>query len=171
MEEETSLKDAEKEISSQQCLFCALAARKIPAKVVFEDEHCIAMLDIKPAVPGHLLVLPKDHVMILAQLQEKKIEHLARVIKQLSQVLLRAVKARGTTTFLAQGSYAGQKAPHVMFHIIPRYEEDKLNFDIPQNEIANISELITILRPALERIEALPEEALLGKKQRKNRRR
>ncbi len=114
------------EFQKQQCLFCQLITGKIPAKKVYEDEHCISVLDIRPATRGHILILPKEHYAIMPQMKEEEIGHLFVVAKKLSQLLLKALRADGTSLFIANGLVAGQKAQHFMVHLIPRKEGDGL---------------------------------------------
>ena len=113
-----------KQFQKQQCIFCQIVAGKIPAKKVYDDPLSIAILDINPAVRGHLLLLPKEHYAIMPQVPEKEISQLFLVAKYLSQVLLKTLKATGTNLFIANGLAAGQKSQHFMLHLIPRKEGD-----------------------------------------------
>ena len=115
-----------KQFQKQQCIFCQIVAGKVPAKKVYEDELSIAILDINPAAPGHILLLPKEHYAIMPQVQEKESSHLFLVAKYLSQVMLKALKVGGTTLFIANGLVAGQRAQHFLLHLIPRKEGDGL---------------------------------------------
>ena len=112
------------ELQRQQCIFCQIVTGKIPSKKVYEDAVCIAILDINPAAKGHLLLLPKEHYAIMPQLPEKVLGHLTIVSKNLSQVLLKVLRADGTTLFIANGAAAGQRAQHFLLHLIPRKSND-----------------------------------------------
>jgi histidine triad (HIT) family protein len=113
-------------LQKQQCVFCQIVEGKIPSRKVYEDETCIAVLDINPAARGHLLLLPKEHYMIMPQIPDEVVGQMMIAAKKLSQALLRGVKASGTNIFIANGSVAGQKSQHFMIHIIPRKEGDKV---------------------------------------------
>ncbi len=115
-----------KEFQKQQCIFCQLISGKIPSKKVYDDEKCIAVLDIAPASKGHILIMPKEHYAIMPQISDKEIGHLFLVSKYLSQVLLKVLKVSGTNVFVANGAVAGQKAQHFMLHLIPRKDGDKI---------------------------------------------
>ena len=124
------------ELQKQNCLFCHLAADKIPSKKVFEDDMCFAILDINPASRGHMLLIPKEHYVMFPQTPENMIEHLARIVKLLSRTAIAALGAEGTNIFVANGAEAGQKAPHVIIHIIPRYEGDGIGcFELPEKQM------------------------------------
>jgi histidine triad (HIT) family protein len=130
------LSKEQKEQVRSQCIFCQIADGKIPSKKVYEDEKVLAILDINPANPGHILLLPKEHFSIMPQMDDEIVFYLSMICKKLSQVLLKSLQAQGTTIFSANGSAAGQKAPHFMIHIIPRTEGDEVGL-IP--EIKKIS--------------------------------
>jgi len=118
--------DQLKEFQKQQCIFCQIISGKIPSKKVYEDEHCLAILDINPATKGHILLLPKEHYAIMPQMPDKELGHLYTVAKKLSQALLKGLKVSGTNLFVANGLPAGQKAQHFILHIIPRKDGDGL---------------------------------------------
>ena len=112
------------ELQRQQCIFCQIITGKIPSKKVYEDNTCLAILDINPAAKGHILLLPKEHYAILPQVPEKVLGHLSIVTKNLSQVILKILRADGATVFIANGAAAGQRAQHFMIHLIPRKSGD-----------------------------------------------
>lgn len=114
------------QLQKQQCLFCQIVNWKIPSKKVYEDQWCIAVLDINPAAKGHVLILPKEHYAIMPQVPDEPLAYLFAAAKKISQVLLRGLKMSGTNIFIANGLAAGQKSQHFMIHLIPRKEGDKL---------------------------------------------
>ncbi len=125
-----------REMQQQQCLFCKIVQGQVSSRKVYEDEQCIAILDINPANPGHVLVLPKDHHSIMQLMPEDLMIHLFLIAKKISRAQIRALKAEGTNIFVANGTAAGQKSPHFMIHVIPRRKEDGITvFDLPKNEI------------------------------------
>jgi histidine triad (HIT) family protein len=124
-------------IQKKNCIFCHIVQGKVPSRKVYEDDRVLALLDINPASQGHLLLIPKEHYVILPQLPGDLVSHMFIVAKKLSLGLLRAVEAKGTNIFIANGAVAGQKAPHFMIHIIPRSEGDGLSFLMPK---ANVSQ-------------------------------
>jgi len=113
-------------LKQQQCPFCMIAAGKIPAKTVYEDSFVKAVLDINPANKGHVIVFPKQHYPFLSMIPENEIARIFQVANKLSQVVFEATKAQGTNIFVANGQAAGQNAPHVLVHVIPRFDNDKV---------------------------------------------
>lgn len=113
-----------REYQKRQCIFCRIVSGEIPAKKVYEDDKVFAILDINPAAAGHLLLLPKEHFMVLQQMPDDDVGHLFLIAKSFSQAFLQALRAEGTTFFCASGQAAGQRAQHVMIHLIPRKDGD-----------------------------------------------
>ena len=124
-----------KEFQKKQCIFCHIISGKVQAKKIFEDDRTLAVLDINPANPGHILLLPKEHYAIMPQLPEDELIHIFMVAKSLSNTALKSLEASGTNIIVANGPAAGQKAQHFMVHIIPRKENDNLSFSVPQQKI------------------------------------
>jgi len=120
-------------MEGQQCIFCGIATGGIPSKKIYEDEKVAVVLDIYPANPAHLLTLTKQHYAIFNQLPKEDVEHLGLICRRLSELLFKVLKPEGINFFLANGATAGQKAPHMIMHAIPRFSGDGLNFEIPVN--------------------------------------
>ena len=138
-----------KEFQKKQCIFCQIISGKVQSKKVYEDEHIIAILDVNPANPGHMLVMPKEHYSIMPQIPEDEIGHIFLVVKTLSNAALRILEVQGSNIIVANGIAAGQRAQHFMVHLIPRKEKDNVEFQIPQKTISE--EKLTELRKTLAR--------------------
>lgn len=146
-----------REFQKQQCVFCHIIAGKVQSKKIYEDDKCIAVLDINPANPGHMLVLPKEHYSIMPQIPEDEIGYYFKVAKALSQASLKALQSHGTTIFVANGVVAGQKAQHFMIHVIPRVENDGVGLEIPHNRIGE-DDLNNVRRLLAEKLGAVEAE-------------
>jgi histidine triad (HIT) family protein len=134
-----------KQFQIQNCIFCHIVKGKVASKKVYEDDKCLAILDINPANPGHILLMPKEHYSIMPLIPEDIIEHLFMISKHLSSALLKVLNkdfknvntdSIGTNIFVANGAAAGQKAQHFMVHIIPRMEKDGLNLELETKKIS-----------------------------------
>ena len=123
------------QLQKENCVFCHIVSGKVASKKVYEDPQCIVVLDINPANPGHLLLIPKEHVVVMPQLSEECVRHLGMMTKSLSNSLIRALKVQGTSTFVANGSVAGQRAPHFMIHVIPRVDGDGVPLSLPEHSV------------------------------------
>ncbi len=72
----------------------------------------------------------------MPQVPDEILAHMGLIVKQLSHALLKATGAKGTNVLIANGVVAGQQAPHVMFHIIPRVEGDQVGLELPENQLS-----------------------------------
>ena len=107
------------------CIFCAIAAKQAPASVVFEDDVCLAFMDLYPMVPGHLLVVPKMHAANLAELDEVTGMHVFRIAQRMAAAVRGSgLRCEGINLFLADGEAAGQDVFHVHLHVVPRFQGD-----------------------------------------------
>ncbi|MCH8003785.1 MAG: HIT family protein [Nanoarchaeota archaeon] len=137
-----------KEFQKKQCIFCQIISGKVQSKKIYEDEEVIAILDVNPANPGHLLIMPKEHYSIMPQMPEDEVGHIFLVAKALSNASLRALEVQGSNIIVANGVTAGQRAQHFMVHLIPRKDNDGVNFQVPQKtipeeELKKISKLLS----------------------------
>src|SRR3989338_3387260 len=121
-----------KEFQKKQCIFCQIIAGKVQSRKVYEDEKAIALLDINPANPGHILLITKEHYSIMPQIPDDEVAYIFIAAKSLSNSMLRSIDAQGTNMIVANGIVAGQRAQHFMVHIIPRRENDNINLVLPQ---------------------------------------
>jgi histidine triad (HIT) family protein len=101
------------------CLFCKIVDRKIPAQFVHEDEHAVAIQDINPQAPVHLLVIPRKHLVALsdsAARDEPLLGHLLIVAAELARE--RGLEAQGYRTVINDGRGAGQTVFHLHVHVL-----------------------------------------------------
>jgi histidine triad (HIT) family protein len=107
------------------CVFCDIVAGRGPASVVHYDETVLAFLDIRPLTTGHLLVIPREHVPYLADLDPAVGGHLFGVAQRMAAALRGSgLPCAGVNLFLADGEAAFQEVFHVHLHVIPRNPGD-----------------------------------------------
>ena len=142
------------ELQKKNCIFCKIIKEEVPSKKVYDDDDCYCILDINPAAPGHVLILPRVHYQIMPQIPEKLIGSMFKVSKAISQAQLKAFQAQGTSIFVANGVIAGQKAPHFMIHVFPRTEKDNIGMVLPQYKLTpeQLNDLKNVLQPGINRI-------------------
>ncbi len=135
------------ELQKKNCIFCKMIAGEIPTYKIYDDDKCFAILDINPANEGHVLLLPKQHYQILPQMPQEILGHITIVAKKISKMMLATLKVRGTSLMFEIGEAAGQKAPHVMLHIIPAYEDKNiLKPKLASQDSTKFHELLKLLR-------------------------
>lgn len=109
------------------CVFCAIAAGELPAEQVYADEHCIALMDIYPLRPGHVLVISRAHYPFLAQAPDQVREALFRVTQKVQHAQRQlGWGVHGINVLLNDGPDSNQHVPHVHWHQIPRERGDTL---------------------------------------------
>lgn len=152
----------------QNCIFCKIGSGEIPSKKIYEDDLCIAFLDIQPLTFGHAILTTKQHYVFFSQVPDNETKHIFKVAKQISQSMLKALQVKGTNIFIANGELAGQMAPHFLVHIIPRKEEDNLKRFHPQKNQTPKDYLIKVQDALINRIDdslkTNMKEMLLGAK-------
>jgi histidine triad (HIT) family protein len=111
-------------MSDPACLFCKIVRGEIAARIVFEDDHCLAFLDHRPVFPGHTLLVPKEHYETLTDLPAQLIEPLFTTTQNLAQAVEKGMEAHGT--FVAMNNRVSQSVPHLHVHVVPRRRKDGL---------------------------------------------
>lgn len=108
------------------CQYCEAAKAK--DFVVYEDETAAVMLHKSPAMPGHLLVVPKEHFTIMEQTPDSVVRKLAALSNKASTALVQVLGAAGANLIIENGTGAEQQIPHLSLNIIPRVNGDGINF-------------------------------------------
>ena len=108
------------------CIFCSIVEGEAPASFLHRDELVSAFLDIRPVTPGHLLVVPNQHVAVSHDLPGATADRLFSIARQAARALREAdvVRADGVNLFVADGEAAGQEVFHAHLHVIPRFPGD-----------------------------------------------
>jgi histidine triad (HIT) family protein len=103
----------------ENCIFCRIIRREIPAKIVFEDETAIAIEDLHPQAPVHLLVIPRAHLETLGVIEpedEGLIGHLFHVATELARQ--RGIESSGYRAVINNGAGPGQSVFHLHVHVL-----------------------------------------------------
>ncbi len=108
------------------CIFCKILAGEIPARIVDEDEHTIAFMDIAPATRGHALVIPRAHAADLLTIDARDLQAVAVAAQRLAARAVERLGAEGVNLINACGAAAWQTVFHFHVHVIPRYGDDPL---------------------------------------------
>ncbi len=108
------------------CIFCKIVAGEIPAQIVDEDERTIAFMDINPATRGHLLVIPREHVQDLLEIDPEDLAATARAAQRITRRASERLNPAGVNLINSCGAAAWQTVFHFHIHVIPRYEDDPM---------------------------------------------
>lgn len=113
---------------STTCIFCSIISRTAPAEIVFENDHAVAFLDIRPIHPGHTLVVPKTHYDRTIDIPDDELYDVMKAINVVAQSIVDILRPDGYNMFTSNGRAAGQSVFHVHFHVTPRYYHDNIAF-------------------------------------------
>jgi histidine triad (HIT) family protein len=113
------LKHKKEHKTMDDCLFCKIIARKIPAKIVYEDEHALAFHDINPQAPLHLLVIPKAHYAALHEVPHNKTGIITNLFLAVNKVVEQNKCVENSYRLVVNfGSRSGQTVSHIHVHIL-----------------------------------------------------
>jgi len=101
-----------------QCLFCRVVADDLPSTVVHETPRTLAIRDLSPAAPTHVLVLPKDHYDDIAALAAADLSYVGEVFEAASEVARREGLTGGHRMITNTGRDSGQTVPHLHVHVL-----------------------------------------------------
>jgi len=119
------------------CIFCKIVKGEINSSKVFEDKKFLVFLDIKPVNYGHLLIIPKEHIVWMKEADDKIISDIYKLAKKMMLALKKSLKCD-----YVQLSVVGNEVPHFHIHLIPRYYTDNFkNFPTKEYEIVEIDKI------------------------------
>jgi len=102
-----------------ECIFCQIAAGKIPSDTVYQDEEVIAFRDIKPQAPVHLIIIPRRHIPSLAHLSEADSALVGRMVAIANQLAKgEGLSQKGYRLAINCGEEGGQLVPHLHLHLL-----------------------------------------------------
>ena len=106
------------------CIFCKIANGEIPSSTIYEDEFFRVILDLSPATKGHALILPKQHMANIFEMDDTTAEKVFVLAKRIAKAMKSALNCDGLNIVQNNGEVAGQTVFHFHMHIIPRYDKD-----------------------------------------------
>lgn len=131
----------------ENCIFCKIINKEIPGKVVYEDDICLAFLDLSQATYGHTLVIPKKHYDNILTVDDETLAHLFKIVKKLSKQIMEKLGSDGLNVLTNTNEVAGQTVHHFHIHILPRYNKNelKINF-IDHSQDVDLDELLNKIK-------------------------
>jgi histidine triad (HIT) family protein len=111
----------------EDCIFCKIINHEAPSSIVFEDDVSMVIKPIDPISKGHVLVIPKKHVVNMLDADDGILSHLIVVAKNIGKDLLERNSAQAMNLLHAAGKEAQQSVFHLHFHVVPRFDNDGLD--------------------------------------------
>ncbi|MCK9393783.1 MAG: HIT family protein [Candidatus Paceibacterota bacterium] len=112
----------------ENCIFCKIISGDIPCYKVFENDKIFAFLDISPIAEGHTLIIPKKHFSNIFEIDNDYLQELILVAKELAIKMKLNLGAAGVNIFQSNGIEGEQTVFHFHLHLIPRKDNDGINF-------------------------------------------
>jgi histidine triad (HIT) family protein len=127
----------------EDCIFCKIIKGELPSKTIYEDDLIAIIMNINPATNGHLLVLPKEHLVNIMDTSNEIITHSMDIIRKLYPSLKEKLNCKGLT--ISQNNELGQEIKHFHIHLTPRYDDDLLEFTYNKDKLLPLDEVYEIL--------------------------
>lgn len=123
-------------------IFTKIINREIPAQILAEDDQFIAFLDIMPLVKGHVLVVPKQEVSYIFDMEPENLASLHLFAQKVAKAMGKTIKCTRIGV-----AVIGLEVPHVHIHLVPLRTMDDINFTRPKlklspEELAELAEVI-----------------------------
>ena len=109
---------------SDSCIFCDIAQGIVPANIVYEDKLTLAFIDLRQFHPGHTLVIPRQHLADVRELDETTGAALMATVTKITAAVGKAFPNEGLSLWHSIGPAAFQEVPHLHFHVHPRLTDD-----------------------------------------------
>ena len=109
------------------CIFCKIIKGEIPSYTMYEDENVKVILDIAPAAKGHAVLLVKEHVANVFELNAELAAKVFAVVPKVASALKEELGCDGMNILQNNGVAAGQTVFHLHIHFIPRWNDDTVN--------------------------------------------
>jgi histidine triad (HIT) family protein len=123
-------------MAATDCVFCDIIAGRVAASIVYADDDHVAFLDRRPLFEGHTLLVPRRHVVTLADLPAPAVGPFFAVAQRLSVAIPEAMEAVGS--FVAMNNVVSQSVAHLHCHVVPRNFKDGLRgFFWPRTKYAD----------------------------------
>jgi histidine triad (HIT) family protein len=123
-------------VAEKECVFCGIVAGTIAAEVVLDEPDVVGFLDARPVFKGHVLLVPRVHVVTLADLPDELLAPYFGAVRRVSAVMPGALGAQGT--WVSANNVVSQSVPHLHVHVVPRTKGDGLRgFFWPRTKYAD----------------------------------
>lgn len=105
--------------NEQNCLFCRISNKSLPATIVYEDDQCLAFNDIHPQAPTHVLVIPKKHITSLDELTPEDAPLVGHCLVTLATIAReQEIAEKGYRTIINTKHHGGQEVDHLHIHLL-----------------------------------------------------
>ena len=101
------------------CVFCKIAQKEIPSKILYEDDEMVVFEDLKKVAPVHYLIIPRKHIESVYELEEADDGLMGRLIRKVKDLAkITGIEEKGFRMIINAGEHGGQLVPHIHIHIL-----------------------------------------------------
>jgi histidine triad (HIT) family protein len=111
-------------VTAAGCVFCGIVAGEVAADLVLEQDDFVGFLDQRPVFKGHVLLVPRTHVVTLPDLPAELRDGFVEAAQRIAGAVVDALGAQGS--FVAVNNVVSQSVPHLHLHVVPRTKGDGL---------------------------------------------
>ena len=119
------------------CIFCRIVRGEVSSEILYEDEHVLSILDIRPIHYGHSLIIPKVHCRDFLELPADAYGSLLTAARIVTSALVQGLNLEGYNLFTNNGRIASQSVFHFHLHVTPRYPDDDIKFVLQLKSYGN----------------------------------
>src|SRR6266576_921337 len=117
----------------EPCIFCEIVRGTSAVSWVYQDDTGVAFMAIQPITQGHMLVVPREHAVLMTDINETAAMRTFRVARKLAAAARQTLGASGVNLLVMDGEAAYQDVPHFHVHVIPRYPRDGFGLTFPDS--------------------------------------
>lgn len=116
------------------CIFCKIIQGETQASIVHSDARSVTFMDIRPINPGHILIVPRQHIVSWQDVEEETAGHIFQIAAKMNQALRKStLHCEGINYLACDGEAAFQEVFHAHLHVIPRFKGDGFRFKFPHH--------------------------------------
>lgn len=141
-------------LTDKDCPFCKMVRHELNHVMVQEDTDILVIMDLYPATPGHMLVLPKQHIETIYAMPADLGARIMTTAISIAKVIKQKLSPDGTNLIQSNEVAAGQTVPHFHLHIVPRYRGDSVLLRFGHGKIsekiAELERIASLVRSQLK---------------------
>ncbi|MBL7147324.1 MAG: HIT family protein [Nanoarchaeota archaeon] len=145
-----------------ECIFCSIIDEKVNSYKIYENEKYVVVLDINPVNEGHCLILPREHLKFINEVDSDIFDVVKKIVGRLYELY-----KCDSNVLINNGAYAGQKIDHFSISIFPRYKDDGFSISaktkkLGEDELESVSKKLyfvdRVVKKEVEKLEDYEEE-------------